>query len=102
MAQSRSPKKTPSKFVDVCHVCGKTFSSVKNKHNLLLGHDSSIRPDYTLALEDITGRVTPGDGLPKAVCGSCRTLLRRYGRSKADVERIGTFVREKASTRLRV
>ncbi len=29
-------------------------------------------------------------------------LLRCYGRGKADVERIGTFVREKASTRLRV
>ncbi len=67
------------KFVDVCHVCGETFSLVKNKHSLLLGHDSSVWPDYTLALEDITGRVTPSDGLPKVVNGSCHTLLQHYG-----------------------
>ncbi len=59
-----------------------------------------MRLDYTLALEDITGWVTPGDRLLKAVCGICRRLLWRYGRSKADVKRIGPFVREKGSTRL--
>ncbi len=102
MAHLRSPKKTPIKFVDVCRICGETFPLVQNKQNLLLGHDSSVRLDYTLALEDITGQVTPGDGLPKAVCGSCPTLSRCYGRSKADVERIVAFVSEKASTMLKV
>ncbi len=89
MVQSRSPKKTPSKFVDVCSMYGETFSSVKNKHNLLWGHDSCVRLDDTLALRDITGRVTPGDKLPKVLCGSCCTLLWRYGRGRADVEWIG-------------
>ncbi|XP_049913675.1 uncharacterized protein LOC126398404 [Epinephelus moara] len=93
-------QKTPAELVDVCRVCGDSFSPTKrNKHNVLQGHGLSVRPDYTLALEDITGeRVTQGDGLPKAVCGTCRTLLRRYGRSKADVEGIGSFVKEKATT----
>ncbi len=97
MAQSQSPKKTPSKFVDVCHVCSETFSSVENKQNLLLGHDSSVWLDYTLALEDVTGRVMPGDGLPRV-----RMWERRYGCSKADVEQIGTLVREKTSSRIGV
>lgn len=40
-AQSQSPKKIPSKFVDVCLICNDTFSAVKKKPNLLLDYESS-------------------------------------------------------------
>ncbi len=53
----------------------KHFHPVKNKNNVLLGHASFVRRDYTLALEDITRRVITVYGLLKALCGSCRTLL---------------------------
>ncbi len=83
MAQLQSPKKTPSKFVDAAFAV-KHFHQFKT-NNLLLGHDSSARLYIGFRGH---WRGTPGDGLPKAVtlCGSCRTLLRCYGRSKADVE----------------
>ncbi|KAJ8386059.1 hypothetical protein AAFF_G00177480 [Aldrovandia affinis] len=82
---------------DVCRVCGDDFASKKGKHNLLQGKDFTVRPDYTAALECLTGPVMVGDGLPMAVCESCRTQLKRYHRCAAEVDRIGNAVREKCS-----
>lgn len=48
--------------------------------------------NYTSALEDITGRVKLEDGLPKALCGRCRTHL--------DVTKVTWS--ELANTRLKV
>lgn len=62
MAPLWSPKKTLSKFVDVCHICSESFSMVKNNHNHLLGHDLSVQLDCTLALEAVMKCVTPRDG----------------------------------------
>lgn len=67
MAQPWSPRKTPSKFVDVCCICSKSFSFVKNNLNHLLGHDLSVQLDCSLALEAVTRCVTLGAGLPKAI-----------------------------------
>ncbi|KAJ8338827.1 hypothetical protein SKAU_G00356130 [Synaphobranchus kaupii] len=52
----------PKAAVDVCRVCGDDFASKTGKHNLLQGKDSSVRPDYTAALECLTGPVLLGDG----------------------------------------
>ncbi|XP_036385721.1 uncharacterized protein LOC118778331 isoform X2 [Megalops cyprinoides] len=96
-----SPEKnamTPAKaVVDVCRVCGNDFASKKGKHNLLQGKDLSVRPDFTEALENLTGPVTAGDGQPMAVCDSCRTQLKRYHRCAAEVDRIGSAVKEQCS-----
>ncbi len=63
-------KENPSKFVDVCCVCSETFSSVKNKPYLLLGHDLSVRPDYALALKTLQEELHRETGYPKSYVGA--------------------------------
>ncbi|CAL8352920.1 unnamed protein product [Merluccius merluccius] len=88
---AESPQKdTPHKTAkDVCRVCDTTFTNKKNKHHLIIGE---VKPAYTVALEELTGRVETSDVL-RAVCSSCRTLLRRYHRSACEAEWIATLVR---------
>ena len=87
MAQSQTPQKTIN---DVCRLCGDNFIDKKNKHRLILCHDD-FKPPYTLALEELTGPIKTNDVLT-FICGSCRTLLKKYRRSYCEVERIGSLV----------
>ena len=66
--------------------------TVTGTKNPLQGKLSLLRPDYTLALEEIMGPVTVSDEFSKAVCVSCCNLLLRYKRSANDVERMDCFV----------
>ena len=88
MAQSQTPQKTIN---DVCRLCGDNFIDKKNKHRLILCHDD-FKPPYTLALEELTGPIKTNDVLT-FICGSCRTLLKKYRRSYCEVERIGSLVK---------
>ncbi len=91
-------RKLPQSLLMFAMFAAKHFHYLKT--NIIFYQDMIHPSDYTLTL-DVIGRDTLGDRLPKAVCGSCRTFWWCYGRGKADVERIGTFVRKKTSTRLR-
>ncbi|KAL0963345.1 hypothetical protein UPYG_G00305050 [Umbra pygmaea] len=82
---------------DVCRACGGNYPNKSYKHNLFI-NKTTERYDYTRALEQITGPIVEGDDLPKAVCGRCRTLLRRYYKGSSEVARVGNLFRERACT----
>ncbi|KAG9331983.1 hypothetical protein JZ751_016259 [Albula glossodonta] len=82
-------------LTNVCRVCGNAFcDNNKNKCNLFQGKNSAIKPDFTVALEKLTGPITPGDYL-LSVCLQCKRLLDRYHRCSGEVERIARSIQEK-------
>ena len=93
MAQDQET--TPSKKItDVCKLCGDAFGTAKNKFNLFI---KNIKQDFAFVLEELTAIEVSSDGASKeAVCGLCRSRLRKYRRCKAQTTKIADEIRELA------
>lgn len=67
--------------------CDQSFNPSRcNKYKLFHGYKPANKADYTIVLKEFIGKLIKDTTL--AICGSCKTLLLRYGRVSKDAERI--------------